>query len=156
MTARSLTPAHDDSACRARRHARVQHLVVADEHALAEAEAMLATLPLCASGRVFLEVPDASWIGRIAAPARMTVTWLDRSVRRGAPGTGELCKPGTAMTRAAIAYADEVLCDENANDTHVTLLGGFLATADVVEHLTSANGIDRASITVRESLSAYV
>lgn len=156
MTSSQVRTAHDDAACRARRHARAQYLVVADEHTLVEAEALLATLPLCAAGRVFIEVPDASWIGRIPAPARMTVTWLDRSARRGAPGTAELCRPGVAMTRAAIAYADEMLCDEDAHGTRVTLLGGYIATADIVEHLTGEHGFDRDDITVRHALSAYV
>ena len=60
------------------------------------------------------------------------------------------------MTRAAIAYADEMLCDESASATHVTLLGGYLATADIVEHLTGEIGIDRSAITVRDALAAYV
>ncbi len=156
MTSHQISIAHDDTRCRARRHARAQHLVVADETTLVDVELLLATLPLCASGRVFLEVPDASWIGRISAPPRMTVTWLDRSARRGAPGTSALCKRGVAMTRAAIAYADEMLCDESASATHVTLLGGYLATADIVEHLTGEIGIDRSAITVRDALAAYV
>src|SRR5699024_899588 len=68
-----------------RRAARVRshHLVTADENSLLELETFLATLPLCASGRVFIEVPDARDIGVIEAPARMTVTWLARSSRTG-------------------------------------------------------------------------
>ena len=66
----SFPSEHNDAACRASRHTRVQHLVTADETSLAELEALLATLPICSTGRVFVEVPDASWIGRIAAPAR--------------------------------------------------------------------------------------
>ncbi|MTE23060.1 SIP domain-containing protein [Microbacterium sp. ZXX196] len=156
MTAPTSLPTHDGHACRARRHARAQHLVVADETTLVELETLLATLPLCASGRVFVEVPDASWIGRIAAPARMQVTWLDRASRRGAPGSAALCRPGEAMTRAAIAYADETLCDDAAAETRVTLLGGYVATADIVEHLTSRRGVAREHITVRDALAAYV
>lgn len=147
---------HDSSECRSRRHSRVQHLVVADEKSLADAELKLATLPLCASGRVFLEVPDASWISAISAPPRMTVTWLDRSVRRGAPGSATLCRRGAAMTRSAIAYADEMMCDDEADQMHVTLLGGYVATADIVEHLTGRLGIDRDAITVSEPLSQFV
>lgn len=156
MTSSQIRTTHDGTACRARRHSRAQFLVVADEHTLVDAEMLLATLPLCASGRVFLEVPDASWVSRIPAPPRMSVTWLDRSVRRGAPGTAALCRPGVAMTRAAIAYADEMLCDEDALGTRITLLGGYVATADIVEHLTSEHGFDRDDITVRHALSSYV
>lgn len=155
MTTRPVT-AHDDTTCRTRRHARAQHLVVADERSLADLELVLATLPLCASGRVFIEVPDQTWICRLQAPLRMSITWLDRSVRRGAPGTAELCRPGTAMTRSAIAYADEMLCDDESHGTNITLLGGYVATADIVEHLTGTIGIDRDSITVSEALRQYV
>ena len=155
MTTRPAT-SHDESACRSRHHARAQHLVVADERSLADLELVLATLPMCASGRVFIEVPDASWICALRAPLRMTVTWLDRSVRRGAPGTAELCRPGVAMTRSAIAYADEMLCGDEAHETNITLLGGYVATADIVEHLTGAIGFDRDRITVSEALRQYV
>ena len=72
---------HNAATCRTKRHTRVQHLVTADEHSLAELEALLATLPICSTGRVFIEIPDASWQAQIAAPARMVVTWLDRAAR---------------------------------------------------------------------------
>ena len=129
----------DTRSTRAARRAerrRAHHLVTADENSLAELEAFLATLPLCASGRVFIEVADASDIGIVEAPARMTVTWLARSARTGAPGTGRACAPGQALSRATCAWADEMLCDEGI-ETNVTLLGGFLGTADIVEHLTA-------------------
>lgn len=115
---------------------RAHHLVTADENSLLELETFLSTLPLCASGRIFIEVPDASDIGVIQAPGRMTVTWLARAQRSGAPGTGRACAPGQAIARATCAWADEMLCDDD-DETHVTLLGGFLGTADIVEHLTA-------------------
>jgi NADPH-dependent ferric siderophore reductase len=136
---------HNPAACRAPRHTRVQHLVTADEASLSELEALLATLPLCSTGRVFVEVPDASWIGAIAAPARMTVTWLDRSTRSGAPGTGRGCAPGEALSRAVAGWAGEMLGDPD-DDTRVFLLGGYLGTADIVDELTSRRGVDAASI----------
>lgn len=120
---------------------RTHHLVTADEHSLAELEVVLATLPLCASGRVFIEVPDVADIRVIEAPGRMTVTWLARSRRSGAPGTGRSCAPGQALARATCAWADEMLC-EDAAETRVTLLGGYLGTADIVDHLTASLGID--------------
>ncbi|MFE6734094.1 SIP domain-containing protein [Microbacterium sp. NPDC057650] len=129
---------------------RSHHLVTADENSLAELELFIATLPLCASGRIFIEVPEASDIGVIAAPGRMTVTWLARGSRTGAAGSGRLCAPGEALARAACAWADEMLCDEQV-ETHVTLLGGFLGTADIVEHLTDALGMDAAAISAPES-----
>lgn len=137
---------HSTRACRAAKHARLQHLITADEHALAELETLLTTLPLCSTGRVFVEVPDASWIGELSVPARMTLTWLDRSRRTGDPGTGRSCAPGQALARAVNAWADEMLCDEAAAATHVHLLGGFLGTADIVDHLTEELGFTAADI----------
>lgn len=136
---------HNDAACRASRHTRVQHLVTADENSLAELDALLATLPICSTGRVFVEVPDASWIGVISAPARMTVTWLDRSRRGGAPGTGATCAPGQAVVRAVSGWAGEMLCcDDDA--TRVFLLGAYLGTAEIVEELTHRHGVDAEAI----------
>lgn len=130
-----------------RRAARrsAHHLVTADEHSLVELEAFLATLPLCASGRIFIEVAETADIGVIDAPGRMTVTWLARDRRSGAPGTGRACAPGQALARATCAWADEMLCDDEV-ETHVTLLGGYLGTADIVEHLTARLGIDPSTV----------
>ncbi|MFJ4173950.1 SIP domain-containing protein [Microbacterium sp. NPDC089696] len=131
----------------ARRAARrsAHHLVTADEHSLAELEAFLATLPLCASGRIFVEVAETADIGVIDAPGRMTVTWLARDRRSGAPGTGRACAPGQALARATCAWADEMMCDDEV-ETHVTLLGGYLGTADIVEHLTTDLAIEPSRI----------
>lgn len=145
MTA--ATALHNAAACKASRHTRVQHLITADEASLAELEALLATLPICSTGRVFIEVPDAASIGHVSVPARMIVTWLDRSRRSGAPGSGRSCAPGEALTRAVTAWADEMLCDA-ANGTRVHLLGGFLGTADIFDHLTAALHVDGAAIDV--------
>ncbi|MCJ1709308.1 SIP domain-containing protein [Microbacterium sp. VKM Ac-2923] len=136
---------HNAAACRASRHTRVQHLVTADETSLVELETLLTTLPICSTGRVFVEVPDESWIGRIAAPARMTLTWLDRSRRAGAPGTGRGCVPGEALARAVSGWAGEMLCaDDDA--TRVVLLGGYLGTAEIVDDLTGRHGVDAQAI----------
>lgn len=132
--------AHTARACRASRHSRTQHLITADEHSLVDLEMLLATLPICATGRVFVEVPDASWISPIAAPARMVVAWLDRSARTGAPGTGRGCAPGAALTRAVTAWADEMLCADD-DQTRIDLLGGFLGTADIADHLVERLGV---------------
>ena len=136
---------HNAHACRQSRHARVQHLITADESSLLDLEALLATLPLCSTGRVFIEVPDASYVCDIEVPVRMVLTWLDRSARSGEPGTGRLCAPGAALTRAVTAWADEMLCDEcdgePADGTRIHLLGGYLGTADIVDHLTGRLGI---------------
>lgn len=130
-----------------RRAARrsAHHLVTADENSLAELEAFLATLPLCASGRIFVEVAESADIGVIEAPGRMTVTWLARDRRSGAPGTGRACAPGQALARATCAWADEMMCDDEI-PTNVTLLGGYLGTADIVEHLTTGLGVETSRI----------
>lgn len=141
-----MTTTADTRTPRAQRRAaqlsRVQHLVTADEHSLLEVEAYLATLPLCATGRVFIEVPDADAISTVSAPPRMTVTWFARASRWGVRARGEL------LARAACAWADEMLCDQA--DAQVTLLGGYLSTADIVEHLTSQARVDPARISVPE------
>jgi NADPH-dependent ferric siderophore reductase len=127
----------------------VQHLISADESSLAELEALLATLPICSTGRVFIEIPDAAWQTDIVVPARMIVTWLDRSQRTGDPGSGRGCAPGQALARAVTAWADEVLCDDlgdSGDQTRIHLLGGYLGTADIVEHLTSRRGIPADAI----------
>jgi hypothetical protein len=137
--------AHNDTACRAARHTRVQHLVTADETSLTELETLLATLPLCSTGRVFIEVADASEIVPIAAPARMTVTWLDRSRRSGAPGTARACAPGEALSRAVIGWAGEMICDAD-DSTRIHLLGGYLGTADIVDDLIDRRGVAAEAI----------
>lgn len=124
---------------RAARHPKVAHLIAVDEHAMTDLELLVATLPMCATGRIFIEVPDASWITEIAAPQRMTVTWLDRSRRSGAAGTGAACKRGVALSRATIAWADEMLGDPE-DETTVTVLSTYLATADIVEHMRDTVG----------------
>lgn len=145
------TSAGARAARRASRRPRVQHLITADEHSLAELEAVLATLPMCAVGRVFIEVPDSASVGVVSAPPRMTVTWLPRSRRSGAPGTGARCAAGQALTRAANAWADEMLCESDESlRTEAVLLGGYLSTADIVEHLTEDLGVAPEAIVAPE------
>ena len=96
----------------AARAARVQVLVTADESSLLDLQLLAATLPLCATGRVFIEVSDASQIAPIDLPPRMTVTWLDRSERSA--------EAGELATRAAHAWATEMLCDaDHANRVYL-------------------------------------
>ncbi|SJN31395.1 hypothetical protein FM104_07410 [Microbacterium esteraromaticum] len=142
------TVARARAARRASRRPQVQHLITADENSLAELEVLLATLPLCAVGRVFIEVADSDDVSAVTAPPRMTVTWLPRARRSGAFGSVRKCGMGAALTRAAVAWADEMLCDESdsALATEVTLLGGYLSTADIIDHLTERHGIDVAAI----------
>lgn len=159
-SAAALQAAHDASACKASRHARVQQLITADETSLIELETLVATLPICSTGRVFIEVPDASWIFDLVVPARMIVTWLDRSSRTGDPGTGRCCTPGQALARAVTAWSDEMLCDTDAlcaensgvcaGGTRIHLLGGFLGTADIFDHLVDALGIDASVVATPE------
>jgi NADPH-dependent ferric siderophore reductase len=139
------TTEHNAAACRASRHTRVQHLITADESSLAELEVLLATLPICSTGRVFIEVPDASWFDGVEksdlhVPSRMVVTWLDRAARTGEPGSGRSCAPGQALARAVTAWADEMLCADD-DHTRIFLLGGYLGTADIVDHLTTRSGV---------------
>lgn len=120
----------------------MQHLITADEHSLTDLEVLLATLPLCAVGRVFIEVPEVDDIRPVTAPPRMTVTWLPRTRRGVRRATGEV------LTRAVTAWADEMLCDDSdaALRTETTLLGGYVGTADIVEALTERHGVSPALI----------
>src|SRR6478752_4212819 len=119
---------------------RVQFLVVGDESSLSELEAELALLPLCARGRVFVEVAEASDVVPLAAPMRMTVTWLPRSVRSGRPGTGERCAAGQAAVRALRAWTGEMLCD-GPGATRAIVTGGYALVEDVREHLVDEIGM---------------
>ena len=46
------------------------------------------------------------------------------------------------------AWADEMLCadDTCAGGTRIHLLGGYLGTADIFDHLTGALGIEAAAV----------
>ena len=134
------TAEHNPAVCKASRHQRVPFLITADERSLVDLELLLVTLPLCATGRVFVEVPDASWLTDLSVPARMTLTWLDRSRRTGTPGSGRDCARGEALARAVSAWADEMLCDEPAS-TRIHLLGGYLGTAEIFDHLIGSVGV---------------
>jgi len=119
---------------------RVQFLIVGDETSLNELEAELALLPLCARGRVFVEVQDDSQIVPLATPLRMTVTWLTRSSRSGRPGTGERCGRGEAGTRAVRAWSAEMLCD-GPGETRAIVTGGYALATEVREHLIHSAGM---------------
>ena len=125
------TAHHDD---------RVQFLVVADETSLTELEAELALLPLCARGRVFIEVGEAAEIVPLSAPIRMTVTWLVRAHRSGRPGTAARCARGEAATRAVRAWTAEMLCD-GPGRTRAIVLGCWPLVTDIHEHLTDVVGM---------------
>ncbi|PSL38897.1 siderophore-interacting protein [Labedella gwakjiensis] len=151
-TSRETTRRRSSSAAESRRLA--PFLLACDESAIAELEAMVATLPLCASGRVFVEVASADDIGLIAVPSRMTVTWLPRSARSGAPGTGASCGRGEAVVRAVTAWADEMLCAPAADAVdrpdvrvEVWLGGDYRGVAPAYEHLVHDLGVDATRVT---------
>lgn len=116
---------------RAARAARVQILVTADENSFLDLQMLAATLPLCATGRAFIEVPDASFIADVGLPPRMTVTWLDRSLRSAAPG--ELTQ------RAACAWADEMLCE--ADEANRAYLLNATSAERIARHLSIGSGL---------------
>lgn len=130
------TAHHDD---------RVQYLAVGDESSLAQLQSELALLPLCARGRVFVEVPTPGDVFVLEVPMRMTVTWLPRSTRAGRPGMAERCAPGEALVRAVTAWSAEMLCD-GPGSTHAILTGDYRGVADIYDHLTREVGMADASI----------
>lgn len=133
---------------------RVQFLVTGDETALAELQSELALLPLCATGRVFVEVPEPKDVFELQVPMRMTVTWLPRSVRGGRPGTGERCAPGQALRRAVRAWSAEMLCD-GAGDTKAILTGDFRGVSEVFELLTIGAGMPDAQVSAPEQFRLH-
>lgn len=134
------TAHHDD---------RVQYVVVGDETSLTAVEAELALLPLCARGRVFLEVDEAEQIVPLAAPIRMTVTWLTRATRSGRPGTGERCARGEAASRAVKAWAAEMLCD-GPGGTRAIVTGGFSLVSETRELLVDTVGMAPEAVVTPE------
>lgn len=143
----STLPVRTASGRRAARNPKAAFLIAADENSLLDLEMLVATLPMCATGRIFIEVAEASQMFELVAPPRMTVTWLDRSRRSGAAGTGRACPQGQALTRAVTAWAEEMMCVEG-DLTRVHLLAGFIATADISEHLTENIGVLRERVSM--------
>lgn len=144
----------------AQRHSRAQmrrdargaghvYVLTADEGSLAELSAALQTVPYCARGRVFVEVPSEADVQALDVPTRMTVTWLPRSSRTGAPGTGEPCGRGLALRRAVCAWADEMLY-QTPDVPHVWLGGDYRGVADVREHLIENLGVPHEQIATPE------
>lgn len=123
----------------AARAARVQVLVTADETQLLDLEMLAATLPMCATGRVFIEVADKEQITELALPPRVTVTWLDRSARSA--------EPGQLASIAAKAWADEMLCD--ADDANRVYLLNRASAPFLKRHLTI--GLDMGADRVHAS-----
>lgn len=137
---------------------RVAHLVAGGLEDLPEIEALLATLPMCATGRVFIEVERPELVSVLSAPARMVVTWLVRSERGGEMGSARACAPGQALSRAVRGWASEMLCAETAETPaeveaaaatraavggpRVWLSGPFEAVAESFDFLVDELGVD--------------
>jgi NADPH-dependent ferric siderophore reductase len=92
-------------------HDATRVLFAGDASSLDQLRDMLAALPLCARGQVFVEVDDSSRIVPLAAPGRVSVAWLARDRRSGAPGSGRSCEPGEALERAVRAWLAEMYVD---------------------------------------------
>lgn len=143
-----LAPAHAGHGSRAARHrGRLHYLLAADETGLAELEAVAALLPLCASGRAFIEVADASAVPPLHLPPRMTVTILDRSRRGGAPGSGLGCAPGEALARAVRGWSGEMVLAGDEDDVRVWLGGDYRSVQPAWEILTEERGVPAERIT---------
>lgn len=138
------TAHHDD---------RVQFLVVGDESSLSQLEAELTLLPLCARGRVFVEVENPDDAVTLSVPLRMTITWLARAHRSGRPGTGERCARGEAVTRAVRAWTAEMLCD-GPGETRAIVTGGFSLVAEIQSHLIDEVGMFPDAVAVGVSASS--
>jgi len=133
--------------------ADARHVLLAgDESSVGELADVLALLPICARGQVFVEVDDAASITTLDSPGRVVVTWLVRAARTGEPGTGNRCARGQAVARATRAWASEMLDVDghDAADYHVWIGGE-------TEHLTGLRNDLRmtlASIGARQRSSS--
>lgn len=85
-----------------------QYLIAGDETVVGQIQSLLDALPALARGQVFVEVDDARGLPPLVAPGRVSVTWLSRSERLGAPGTGALCGRGVALEQAVRAWVGEM------------------------------------------------
>jgi len=104
----------------------IRVLFAGDASSVPTLRAMLAALPICARGQVFVEVDTAAEIEALPSPGRVTVTWLARDRRSGAPGSGLPCAPGAAVERAVRAWLAEMYVDAEAlaEAEHLIWLGG--------------------------------
>jgi NADPH-dependent ferric siderophore reductase len=131
-------------------HDAIRVLFAGDATSVPAIREMLAVLPICARGQVFVEVGSSDEVVELASPGRVTVTWLARDRRSGAPGSGLSCAPGEALGRAVRAWLGEMYVDPEALATaeHLIWLGGSesfaydlrhdLRAAAAVEHGASA------------------
>ncbi|MFZ4894555.1 SIP domain-containing protein [Plantibacter sp. Mn2098] len=113
--------------------ADARHVLLAgDASSIDEIDAVLGMLPICARGQVFVEVDAAADVRTLTAPGRVVVTWLVRADRTGEPGSGQACAAGQAVSRAARAWASEMLDvdGQDSADYHVWVGG---STAHLVE-----------------------
>jgi len=77
-------------------------LIAAGADQLDEVEELLATLPLCTRGQVFIEAERDLEITRLIAPGRVSVHWLSRERRLGTA-------KGEMLDRAVEAWLGEML-----------------------------------------------
>jgi len=107
-------------------HDATRVLFAGDATSIDHLRGMLAALPLCARGQVFVEVDDSSQIVPLASPGRVSVTWLARDRRSGAPGSGRSCDRGEALERAVRAWLAEMYVDTESlvGGEHVIWIAG--------------------------------
>ncbi|MCU1480091.1 MAG: hypothetical protein JWQ19_877 [Subtercola sp.] len=90
-------------------------------------------------GQVFIEVASAEQIEQISllepleTPELITVTWLARDARSGAPGTGELCGAGVALGRAVRAWVSEMTTGDPEVDGEELSAVVFGDSAEIVD-----------------------
>lgn len=107
-------------------HDAIRVLFAGDASSVPTLRAMLASLPLCARGQVFVEVASEADVEPLTSPGRVTVTWLARDRRSGVPGSGLSCAPGEAVERAVRAWLAEMYVDADAlaEAEHLIWIGG--------------------------------
>lgn len=117
-------------------HDATRVLFAGDASSVDALRAMLAALPICARGQVFVEVDDSEQIETLVSPGRVSVTWLARDRRSGAPGSGRACAPGEALERAVRAWLAEMYVDTDSllAGEHVIWIAGPTSFAYDLRH----------------------
>jgi NADPH-dependent ferric siderophore reductase len=108
---------------RSRRQPRTRVLIAGDAADLPDIVATLDALPDTAYGQVFVEAVHPDDVRPLAAPGRVTVTWLLRSTRSSGIGELVFADHGEAVARALVGWAGEWLVDDQDPEPTVVWLG---------------------------------
>jgi NADPH-dependent ferric siderophore reductase len=116
-------------ASRHRKRTRDRVFIAGDHADLAAIQHILSVLPDGAYGQVFIEVLDERDVTPLAAPGRVTVTWLSRATRPSALRPLAFAAHGEALAVAIAGWVGEWMpaaadpSSENTDDPTVMWIG---------------------------------